>query len=128
MTQPTRTLYNADCPVCNAEICHYAAYSEEAGLPLAFDDLNATDLARYGVTEDEAARLLHVLHEGRLYKGFDAFLILWAQMPRYRWMAKIGGMPVIRPLASAAYTHVLARIIYTRHKRRRAGRQGQPLG
>ncbi|WP_425099981.1 thiol-disulfide oxidoreductase DCC family protein [Tropicibacter sp. S64] len=125
---PTRTLYNADCPVCNAEICHYADYAEGEALPLAFDDLNSTDLAAWGVTEDEAARLLHVLHEGRLYKGLDAFLILWEQMPRYRWMARIGRLPVIRPLASAAYTHILARIIYTRHVRRRAKRQAQPLG
>ncbi|MFW2545225.1 thiol-disulfide oxidoreductase DCC family protein [Primorskyibacter sp. 2E107] len=126
----TRTLYNADCPVCNAEICHYADYAEGQALPLAFDDLNTADLAHWGVTEDQAARLLHVSHDGKLYAGFDAFLILWEQMPRYRWMARIGGLPVIRPLADAAYTHVLARIIYNRHLRRQAARrkQGQAQG
>ncbi|WP_240705103.1 thiol-disulfide oxidoreductase DCC family protein [Pacificoceanicola onchidii] len=116
----TRTLYNADCPVCNAEICHYAEYSQDQDLPLAFDDLNTVDLSLWGVTEDQAARLLHVIHDGKLYAGFDAFLILWEQMPRYRWMARIGRLPIIRPIASGFYTHVLARIIYARHLRRRA--------
>ena len=122
----TRALYNGDCPVCNAEMCSYAAYAEQGTLPIAFDDLNRTDLTAWGVTEDRAARLLHVLHDGQLHVGWDAFLVLWSQMPRYRWLARIGALPGLRQVASWGYTHVVARVIYERHLRRRARQEKSP--
>lgn len=119
-TANTRALYNSDCPVCNAEMCRYAAYSKGEGLPVAFDDLNDIDLAQWGVTEDAASRLLHVLHNGKLYIGFEAVVILWDQMPRYRWMARIARLPLLYDALDWGYAHVVARIIYARRKRRQA--------
>jgi predicted DCC family thiol-disulfide oxidoreductase YuxK len=116
----TRALYNADCPICNAEMCSYEAYSQKKELPIAFEDLNKIDLSEWGVTEDEATRLLHVIHKGQLYAGTKAFLILWEQMPRYRLLAKIGRLPVIYHIANVLYVNVVARIIYNRHLRRKA--------
>ena len=121
----TRALYNSDCPLCNSEMCHYAAYSQSKALPIAFDDLSATDLAQWGVTEDEATRLLHVVHDGQLHVGFPAFLVLWEQMPRYRPLARLFRLPVIFPILDWLYTHVLARWIYLRHQRRKARGQVQ---
>ncbi|MEZ5715727.1 MAG: DCC1-like thiol-disulfide oxidoreductase family protein [Paracoccaceae bacterium] len=118
----TRALYNADCPICNSEMCRYAAHAGAAGLPIAFDDLNATDLALWGVTEDRAARLLHVIHDGRLHVGFDAMLVLWAQMPRMRGLARLCRVPGLFHLLDWGYANVVARLIYLRHKRR--GRLG----
>ena len=130
MSQPpvtTRALYNSDCPVCDKEMCSYAAYAANDALPIAFDDLNATDLSAWGVTEDAATRLLHVIHNGKLHIGFDAMLILWAQMPRYRWMARVGRVPGVFHLLDWGYKHVVARIIYERHQRRKAkGLVGSP--
>ncbi|MCG7493472.1 thiol-disulfide oxidoreductase DCC family protein [Thalassobius sp. Cn5-15] len=119
-TPETRTLYNADCPVCNAEICHYAAYSDARALPLAFEDLNTVDLTDWGVTSDQAMRRLHVLHQGQIYVGFDAFVILWDQMPRYRFAARIGRLPLIRPLARWGYERIAAPWLYRSHKKRMA--------
>ena len=116
----TRALYNADCPICDAEMCSYSAYSKKKELSIAFEDLNKIDLKEWGVTEDEATRLLHVIHQGQLYSGTKAFLILWEQMPRYRLFAKIGRLPVIYHIANVLYVHVVARIIYNRHLRRKA--------
>ncbi|MCT4555936.1 MAG: DUF393 domain-containing protein [Pelagimonas sp.] len=116
----TRALYNGDCPVCATEMCAYEAYSDKQGLPIAYDDLNGIDLSDWGVTEDEATRLLHVLHDGQLHVGTDAFLVLWEQLPRYRWLARIGRVPGIYHIADLLYTHVVARWIYNRHLRRKA--------
>lgn len=115
----TRALYNSDCPVCNSEMCHYAAYSRQNALPIAFDDLNATDLARWGVTEDEASRLLHVIHEGRLHIGFEAILVLWEQMPRYHRLARFCRVPGLFHLLDWGYANIVARLIYLRHQRRK---------
>ena len=121
-TARTRALYNADCPICISEMCSYAAYSERNALPITFEDLNATDLARWNVTEDAATRLLHVIHDGRLHVGFDAILVLWEQMPRYRRLAWFCRLPGLFHLLDWLYATVVARLIYMRHQRR--GRLG----
>ena len=118
----TRVLYNADCPVCSYEIDHYARYCESEALPLRFEDLNAGALSDWGLTPDEAARRLHVLKNGRLHAGIPAFLLIWSDMPRYRWLARVVGLPGLRHVASALYDRALAPLIYRWHLRRLARR------
>ena len=98
----------------------YKAYSHKNELPISFEDLNKIDLKEWKVTEDEATRLLHVMHREQLYVGTNAFLVLWEQMPRYRILAKIGRLPGIYHLGNFLYVHVVARIIYNRHIRRKS--------
>ena len=114
----TSVLYNAQCPICNFEIGHYARYACEASLPIRFDDLNTDARRAWGLDADTAARRLYVMHEGKLTSGIPAFLVLWAQMPRYRLLGRIVGLPGIRQIAGAAYDHVLAPVIYHWHLRR----------
>jgi predicted DCC family thiol-disulfide oxidoreductase YuxK len=123
MTQdsPARTsvLYNATCPVCSFEIDHYAAYAHDRALPIRFDDLNdPARLAAWGIDADAAARRLHVLKDGRLLAGIPAFIVLWQEMPRYRWLARVVSLPGVHGLATLAYDRVLAPLIYRWHLRR----------
>ena len=120
----TSVLYNAQCPVCNFEIGHYAAYAGRNGLPIRFDDLNGDARAAWGIDADTAARRLYVLHKGELTSGIPAFLVLWRQMPRYRWLARVVGLPVVRQVAGVVYDYALAPAIYRWHlwRKARAGR------
>ena len=120
LTKSTRVLYNAQCPVCNFEIKHYERYSSDAALPLGFDDLNSDALANWDLTADQAARRLYVLHKGALTSGIEGFLVLWAQMPRYRWLGRLVGCPGIKQIACAIYDHALAPAIYRCHLHRQA--------
>ena len=95
--EKTRVLYNADCPVCRFEIHHYRDYAEGGELDIAFEDLNTADLARWNLDADTAARRLYVLDGEEMTSGIPAFLVLWSRMPRYRWLARLVGLPVIRP-------------------------------
>ena len=122
----TSVLFNGNCPVCNFEIRHYARYCRDTGLPVRFDDLNSDARAAWGIDADTAARRLYVLHQGQLTSGIPAFLVLWARMPRYRWLARIVGLPGVRQTASAIYDFVLAPAIYRWHLRR-LRRQGSAV-
>jgi predicted DCC family thiol-disulfide oxidoreductase YuxK len=123
----TKVLFNGDCPVCSFEIGHYARYCETAGLPIRFDDLNSDARAAWGIDADTAARRLYVLHDGQLHSGIPAFLVLWAQMPRYRWLGRLIGLPGIKQVATLLYDHVLAPVIYRWHLRRvAAASQNRP--
>ena len=116
----TSVLFNANCPVCSFEIAHYARYCRDTGLPIRFDDLNSDARDQWGIDADAAARRLYVLHKGQLTSGIPGFLVLWAQMPRYRWLARIVGLPGVRQIVSALYDFVLAPVIYRWHLRRLA--------
>ena len=114
----TRILFNADCPICNTEICHYRDYAKRYGIVMGFDDLNQIDPALYGVDLVDAAKRLHVLHEGRVVSGVPAFVVIWQQLPRYQWLAKIVCLPIVHFLSNLIYDVVLAPILYAAHLRR----------
>jgi predicted DCC family thiol-disulfide oxidoreductase YuxK len=116
----TDVIYNADCPVCAAEIGAYRDHAARAGLAIRFTPLSKADLAALGLTPEAAARRLHVVQGGRLLAGLPAFRALWAEMPRYRWLARLTGLPGLRPLAGAIYERVLAPALYALHRRRLA--------
>jgi predicted DCC family thiol-disulfide oxidoreductase YuxK len=116
MTQETRVLFNDSCPVCRFEIDAYRRRAMAEGLPIRFDALDRA--ADWGLTADEAARQLHVWHEGRVLSGLAAFRTLWDAMPRWRWLARLTGLPVIRPLAELAYGRIAAPLLYRAHLRR----------
>ncbi|RJE78983.1 thiol-disulfide oxidoreductase DCC family protein [Paracoccus sp. JM45] len=115
---PTLVLYNGNCPVCDYEIGHYARYAAKTGLPIRFDDLNSGELVHWGLDADTAARRLYVLNDGMLASGIPAFLILWAQMPRYKWLGRIVGFSIVKPVAVVVYDFVLAPVIYHWHLHR----------
>ena len=120
MNNSTKVLYNGDCPVCSFEIDHYASYRRKHELPLEFEDLNHCDLAPWQLSQDQAARRLYVRNNNQLVSGISAFLVLWQQMPRYRLLAAVVGLPVIRQFATLIYNSVLAPLIYRWHLRRKA--------
>jgi predicted DCC family thiol-disulfide oxidoreductase YuxK len=111
----TTVIYNGACPVCSREIGVYRARAEG---PVTFVDLNETDLGRFGLTPDAAARRLHVVEDGRLLAGVDAFRALWRATPGFRWLATVAGWPGVRQAAGAVYDRVLAPALYRRHVRR----------
>ncbi len=114
----TTVLFNGDCKICNKEICVYQTYGAGRGLPIDFKDINAIDLAPLGLTRNETARQLHVIKNFELFKGVKAFVVLWNEMPRYRFLAKIFSLPVVTDLAQFFYYHIIARYLYARDIKR----------
>lgn len=112
----TEVLYNDTCPVCRFEIDAYARRAAADGLPIRFDRLDRA--ADWGLTPDQAARALHVRQGTVVLSGLPAFRALWAAMPRWRWLARVTGWPVLRPASAAVYTWVLAPALYRMHLRR----------
>ena len=116
----TTVLYNADCPVCNFEISHYSKYAGDNNLAIRFDDLNSDALTQWGLSAEDAAKRLHVAKDGQVLSGIPAFLVLWQDMPRYRILARLVGLPVINQIACVVYDYALAPILYRMHLKRTA--------
>lgn len=118
MNGRTTVIYNGSCPICSREIALYKRESEEAGRPLDFRDLAEADLARVGLTPDAAARRFHVVRDGRLLDGLEAFLALWSELPRWRWLARLLALPGLRTLSAFGYDRIAAPLLYALHRRR----------
>lgn len=116
----TRILYNDTCPLCRFEIDHYRAAASRDSAPLRFDTLQ--DATSWGLTEDQAARRLHVLHNGELLAGLAAFRAIWQTLPRWRWLARVTGWPLINPALTLLYDRIAAPLLYRAHLRRQAKR------
>lgn len=118
-------IYNASCPICAREIASYRRYCETRALPVAFHDLDRTDLAALKLTPEQAARRLHVIDRGTLLAGTPAFLALWSAMPRFRPLARVLALPGLRQIATLLYEGLAAPGLYALH-RRRVARQTCP--
>lgn len=113
----TRVLYNDTCPICTREITHYDKLARAGGLPLAFEGLQ-DNAAAWGLDPDAAAQKLHVRQGEKLLSGFDAFVAIWHNIPRYRWLAWLATLPVIRTLVAGVYDYIAAPLLFRLHKRR----------
>ena len=114
----TTVLFNGDCEICSKEICIYQSYGASEGLSIDFKDINNPDLNSFGLTRDETARQLHVLKNSELFVGVKAFVILWNEMPKYRFLAKIFSLPGVSKFAQFFYYHVISLYLYQRDIKR----------
>ncbi|MEQ8710381.1 MAG: DUF393 domain-containing protein [Rhodospirillales bacterium] len=125
MTRPTdrrqiTTYYNGSCPVCRAEISHYRRKRAD-GLDWRDISQDAEALQALGVSLETAKRRLHVrLRDGQVVSGVDAFLVIWQEMPGFRWLPPVIGNRLVKPVAVFLYDRLLAPLLYSWN--RRAGR------
>lgn len=117
-----RVLYNGACPICAREIALYRRLADRHGADIAFDDLNAVDLTRWGLTADQARRRLHARDGAFRLEGLAAFRALWARLPGWRWLARFTGLPGVRGLAHWGYERIAAPWLYRRSCRAMACR------
>jgi predicted DCC family thiol-disulfide oxidoreductase YuxK len=100
--------YNTKCPVCNAGIDRQRnrlLRAVRAG-DVEFRDINLEPgaLARFGADLEAVRRRLHgVDAAGRLHVGADCAIEIWRRTPGDRWLGRLLGLPVFRPVARFAY-------------------------
>jgi uncharacterized protein (TIGR01777 family) len=107
----TEIYYNGDCPVCSAEMNHYAGICAGSQKSLRFiDALQTPDaLARCGLRTDHLERRVYLKDsKGRIVSGLPALIELWQRMPQYRWLARVTSLPILMPISMGLYDHVIA--------------------
>jgi predicted DCC family thiol-disulfide oxidoreductase YuxK len=99
-------LYDGSCPLCRREIGVYRALTPLQ--PIAFADVGDAAAALPelppGTTREQLLARFHVRHaDGRLDSGARAFLALWAALPGWRVLARLGALPGVPALMEGAY-------------------------
>ena len=112
-----RVYYNGACPVCTAGIeqqrralerCAAHGEVEVEWIDVDADPAAVTEL---GADLEFVRERLHLRDsKGAIRVGSEAFLALWALSPRWRWLARLGALPGLRPLFGWCYNRFAARL------------------
>ncbi len=93
--------FNDSCKICRVEINHYKKINKTIHWVDVISDKKA--LIDTNLTKKDLIRRLHIIKNNKVYKGLDAFLIVWGEIPRYKNLAKFASIPGIYHLGWLIY-------------------------
>lgn len=100
-----KVFYDGKCGLCSKEINHYKKIAPKD----IFAWIDITEVSEENLSEENldflsCLKLFHVKdNDGELYKGIDAFIIIWSQLDRWRYLAMIIKLPIVYNLARFSY-------------------------
>nr|WP_298250169.1 DUF393 domain-containing protein [uncultured Halomonas sp.] len=101
-----RVYYDGVCPRCRRDRARYERWAGEAGDRVAWCDVTEHQqmLRDKGVDPQAALLSLHVEEDGgRIVEGIDAYILLMQRVPRLRPLARLIGLPGLKPLLRWCY-------------------------
>ena len=101
----TALYYDGSCPLCRREVDHYRRLDRQQRVRWVDISREPEALAPLGIGFVAAMRRLHATDEdGRLVSGAAAFLVIWRQLPGYRYLARAVTRLGLIPLLDWCYT------------------------
>jgi len=96
--------YDGKCGLCSKEINYYRKIADDG----VFDWQDVTQstalLNQHGISLSDGLKLLHATdHDGNLHVGVDAFILMWKQMSRWKILAAMVSLPIIKQIVGLAY-------------------------
>ena len=110
-----KVYYNNSCKICKAEI---DLYKKEKIQEIDWVDISVNNLAKKETSKNskQLLRRLHVKDGGKIFEGAEAFLILWKNMPKYKFLYKIFKLPIVFNIFSIVY-ETIAFLLYLKNKK-----------
>ena len=100
-----KIFFNNSCKICKLEIDHYKKISDKN---LEWVDItnNQEAIELTSKSKEELLRRLHVIENGKVIGGAKAFIIIWSNIPKYNFLAKILSFKPLFILFHYAYEFV----------------------
>ena len=110
-----KVYYNKSCNICKAEINLYKKQNIE--------EIEWVDITNNIIAEKETSkndknllRRLHVIDNGKVFEGAEAFLLVWKKIPKYNFLYKFFKLPVIFQIFKFTY-EIIAYFLYLKNKK-----------
>jgi len=110
-----KVYYNESCNICKAEINLYKKQNIE--------EIEWVDITNNIIAEKETSkndknllRRLHVIDNGKVFEGAEAFLLVWKKIPKYNFLYKFFKLPVIFQIFKFTY-EIIAYFLYLKNKK-----------
>jgi len=109
----SKVFYNNSCSICRFEINHYKKITKN----IDWIDISNQKSASKQINLDSKTllRRLHLIKKGKLYSGIDAFIHLWSEIPRYKFLAILLKKPFIYHISWLFY-EILALFLFFKNK------------
>jgi len=102
-------IFDDHCSMCSKEISYYRSIAKKNQFLWCDLHVQSHLLEHYNISRKEALMALHAIDEkGKLYKGIDAFIIIWQQLSYWKVLAFIIKLPIINPVAKFLYSKFAA--------------------
>ena len=110
-----KVYYNESCSICRAEINHYQKQNIEE---IDWVDITNNITAEKETLKDDKTllRRLHVKKDGKIFSGAEAFLLVWKNIPKYKFLYSILRLPFIFQIFSLIY-EIVAFFLYLKNKK-----------
>lgn len=96
--------YDDKCPLCRREIEYYKKLSASTEIKWSGISENILTLEKYGISYIESLKVLHAINEdNQMVYGVDTFILIWQQLPKWKWIAKFVELPLIYQLSKGIY-------------------------
>ncbi len=104
LTDRVSMLFDGGCPLCAKEVAHYQRIDREQMVNWVNIDQDSAMLKTIGIDKTTAMKHLHVVNKhGDVVKGAYAFATVWAELPRYRYLAKLVSVPGVLRILDKLY-------------------------
>ena len=110
-----KVYYNKSCNICKAEINLYKKQNIE--------EIEWVDITNNIAAEKETSkndknllRRLHVIEDGKVFEGAEAFLLVWKKIPKYKFLYNFFKLPIIFTLFEYGY-EIIAYFLYLKNRK-----------
>ena len=110
-----KVYYNESCNICRSEI---NLYKKQNIKEIKWVDITNNVSAEKDTLKDNKTllRRLHVEEGGKIYGGAKAFLLVWKNIPKYKFLYTFFRLPIIFTFFSFFY-EIIAFILYLKNKK-----------
>ena len=96
--------YDGKCGLCRREIEHYKRIAPQGIFEWVDITITPEPFTSLGFLVNDGLRALHVRDAAQnIHIGVGAFIVIWQQIPRWRVLALLMNLPLIKPLANTIY-------------------------
>ena len=109
-----KVYYNRSCSICRAEINLYKKQNIEN---IEWIDITNNKIAEKEMSKSSRSllRRLHVKKKGKIFDGAEAFLLVWKNIPKYKFLYNFFKTPIIFTIFSFFY-EIIAFFLYIKNR------------
>ena len=110
-----KVYFNNSCKICKAEI---NLYKKEKITQINWIDITNNQRATIDTKKNdkELLRRLHVEKDGKIFSGAEAFLLIWKNIPKYKFLYSFLKLPIIFQVFSLSY-EMIAFFLYIKNRK-----------
>ena len=108
-----KVLFNDSCSIYSKEINHYKSIDND----INWIDINDLEISTKlsGKSHKDLLRRLHVVKDNEVYSGVEAFVIMWRNIPKYKWIGNLVALPGVYQI-SVIFYEVIALLLFYKNR------------